>query len=148
MNGQTSEPTFIAYQSQNLTKVLEFVGECSRPPDFDNFHPGDIAHWMSNTFRGQNLSEHFGLFRDRNEGNKIAALNIISPVENPAFDLIMHPRYRGGPLELALLRISEKEMLDRLKAANIKDKLPVTTLASDDSGRKLFLEEMGSGCSA
>jgi hypothetical protein len=60
---------------------------------------------MSNTFHGKNLSEHFGLFRD--EDNKIASLNIISPLKDTAFDLVVHPRYRGHPLELALLKISE-----------------------------------------
>ena len=136
------EPRFTTYQPENLTEALEFVGECNRRlPHFDNFHPGDIAHWMSSTFRGRNLSEHFGIVRD--EDNKIVALNIISKVENPTFDLILHPRLRGLPIELALLKLSEKEILDRLEAANIKDRKPSTTLASNDSSRKLCLEEIG-----
>ena len=101
MTDLSIEPRFTAYQDENLTEVLEFVGECNRLINFDNFHPGDIAHWMSNTFRGQNLGEHFGLFRD--EDNKIAALNIISSPENPGFDLIVHLRFGGGPLEVTSL---------------------------------------------
>jgi ribosomal protein S18 acetylase RimI-like enzyme len=141
MTNLSNEPTFTPYQSENLAEVLAFVGECNRLLGFDNYHSGDIAHWMSNTFRGQNLGEHFGLLRDAE--NKIIALNIVSSVKSPSFELILHPRYRGLPLELALLKVSEKMMLDRLAAASIADKKPFTTLASNDSGRKLFLEEMG-----
>jgi ribosomal protein S18 acetylase RimI-like enzyme len=156
MTNLSGEPTFTPYQSENLAEVLEFVGECNRLLGFDNYHSGDIAHWMSNTFRGQNLGEHFGLLRDAE--SKIIALNIISSVKSPSFELILHPRYRGLPLELALLKISEKMMLGRLAAASVTatssedtsiaatssvDKKPFTTLASNDKGRKLFLEEMG-----
>src|SRR5690349_7162770 len=107
-----TEHKFIPYQPENLAEVLEFIGECNRLVYIDNFQPGDIAHWMSNTFKGHDLDEHFGLYRD--EEGRLAALNIISPVKSPAFDLVLHPRFRGTPLELTLLQISEKEILDRL----------------------------------
>ncbi|MBN9391791.1 MAG: GNAT family N-acetyltransferase [Chloroflexi bacterium] len=141
MTNPSGEPTFTPYKSEYLSEVLEFVGECNRLLGFDNYHPGDIAHWMSNTFRGQGLDEHFGLLRD--EDHKIIALNIISWAKSRSFELILHPRYRGSPLELALLKTSEKMLLDRLATAGSTEKDLFTTLASNDNGRKLFLEEMG-----
>lgn len=141
MGDTAIEPTFAAYQPENLAEVLEFVGECSRLSHFASFHPGDTAHWMSSYYKGHDLGEHFGLYRDANR--ELAAINSFSNPQNPSFELIVHPRYLGSPLELDLLAATEKHALERIQAAGLTDKKPITTVAGDDTVRIQFLEARG-----
>ena len=53
------------YQPNDLSKVLTFVGECLRDSKLCGYHPGDIAHWMSNSQRGKNLDKTFWLYEEK-----------------------------------------------------------------------------------
>jgi ribosomal protein S18 acetylase RimI-like enzyme len=144
MSDSVIQPIFAPYRPEDLAEVLEFTGECSRLSNFANLHPGDIAHSMSNTFRGRNLSSHFGLYR-HGESGKIVALNILTGPPNPFLDLILHPHYRESRLEADLFKDTQRRLLEQLQgdtpaSANIK---VGSSLYSGDDARRDLLDTLG-----
>ena len=158
MSDLVIQPIFAAYRAyrpEDLAEVLEFTGECNRLSDFANFHPGDIVHSMSNTFRGRDLSSHFGLYRDRDgKSGKIVALNILSGPGpgNPFFELIMHPHYRESQLEADLFKDTQRRLLEQLQAETPEGETQTppsankklgSSLCSGDDARRKLLETLG-----
>jgi ribosomal protein S18 acetylase RimI-like enzyme len=95
------------YRGDDLAKVLRFVGECNLLNDFCGCpHPGDVLHFMSNTLRGRNLAQHLYLWED--EAEEIFALVLLYPARFAGFDLLVHPRRRGGEVERVLIAWSEQ----------------------------------------
>lgn len=135
---------FTAYRPEDLAEVLEFTGECSRLSNFANFHPGDIAHWMSSTFRGRDLSSHFGLYRD-GESGRIVALNFSAVPRNTFFELMLHPRFRGSQLEVDLFKDTQRRLLEQSQSEtpDPANKRVGTNLYSGDDARRDLLETLG-----
>lgn len=106
------------YQPNDLPKVLTFLGECLRDSNFCNFHPGDIAHWISNSYRGKDLDRYFWLYE---EENKILALAELPPVEWASYTLIVHSKHHGGEVETSLLQHCETTMWQRMQAEGSKE---------------------------
>lgn len=102
--------------SMGLPKIVQFVGECNL---FANFcgclHPGDICHFLSNTLRGRDLEKHFYVYEDA--GGQVLGLVLLYPARYSAFDVLVHPHYRGSELESALIARGEQRVRALLQAA-------------------------------
>jgi mycothiol synthase len=107
-----------SYQPNDLARVLTFVGECLRGSNFCNFHPGDIAHWMSNEKRGKDLEKYYWLYEENNE---ILAFAELPPVKWASYTLIVHPERRGGEFEKSLLQHCETTMWQRMQEEGSKE---------------------------
>lgn len=116
------------YQPSDLPRVLTFVGECLRDSKFCNWHPGDIAHWMSNEQRGKDLDKYYWLYEENNE---ILALAELPPVVRAGYTLIVHPEHRGGDLEGALLQHCETEMWRRMQEGSKETSVSVSVAECD-----------------
>lgn len=128
------------YQPQDLARVLTFIGESLRASNFCNWHPGDIAHWMSNEKRGKDLEKYYWLYE---EDNTILAFAELLPVKSPGYTLIVHPQYRGGDLELALLRHCETTMWQRMQDEGSKETSISISVAECDKTRIQCLTTLG-----
>lgn len=107
-----------SYQgSDELPKILQFVGECNALADFCGYlHPGDICHFLSNTLRGRDPGKHFQVYENFN--GQILALVLLYPARFSAYDVLIHPHYRATELESALIAESEQQTRALLMAAN------------------------------
>lgn len=91
-----------------LPKILQFVGECNVLADFCGcLHPGDICHVLSNTLRGRGLEKHFHVYEDSK--GQLLGLVLLYPARYNAYDVLVHPHYRGSKLESALIAWSEQQ---------------------------------------
>lgn len=135
------------YTSADLAAVLAFVGECyARMQGCGCLHPGDVAHAMSNSWRGHDLDQH--IFLAEGEGNvsgRIRALLLVYSAHDGAFDIIVAPEERGGSFERALLQ----EGLRRTRALLARERpdgqeQPISIDAMDcDEQRRALLSELG-----
>jgi mycothiol synthase len=128
------------YQPNDLTRVLTFVGECLRTSNFCNWHPGDIAHWMSNAQRGKDLDEYYGLYEENNE---ILAFVELPPVKWASYTLIVHPQHRGGEFEKSLLQHCETTMWQRMQTEGSKETSLSIGVAECDKHRVNCLTALG-----
>jgi mycothiol synthase len=128
------------YQPNDLPQILTFIGECLRDSNFCNFHPGDIAHWMSNSYRGKDMDKHFLLYEK--EYMLLAVLEL-PPVEWAGYTPIVHPNHRGGEFELSLLQYCEKTMWQRMQAENSAEKTILVSVAECDRERMTCLTSLG-----
>jgi ribosomal protein S18 acetylase RimI-like enzyme len=128
--------------SDELPKILQFVGECNVLVGFCGcLHPGDICHFLSNTLRGRDLGKHFHVYED-SEG-QLLGLVLLYPVRYSGFDVLVHPRYRGSELESALIVWGEQQTRALLQAADSD----MTSIGSDvmdcDTIRRDILQAQG-----
>jgi mycothiol synthase len=87
---------------------LQFVGECNRLANFCGYvHPGDVCHLLSNGLRGRNLEKHCYAYEIADEG--ILGLVLIYSARFSAYEVLVHPRYRGSGLESGLLTWAEQQ---------------------------------------
>jgi mycothiol synthase len=128
------------YQPSDLTQVLTFIGECLRDSNFCTWHPGDIAHWMSNSYRGKDLDKHFWLYE---KDSVILACAELPPVEWTAYTLIVHPNYRGGEFETSLLHYCEVTMWQRMREENSQRETILVSVAECDEDRIACLTSLG-----
>lgn len=129
-----------SYQPDDLPEVLTFLGECLRDSNFCNYHPGDIAHWMSNSYRGKDLDKHFLLYE---EGNKILALAELPPVEWAGYTLVVHSEQQGGDFERSLLQYCETAMWQRMQEEGSKETSISVSVAECDAHRVNCLTSLG-----
>ena len=121
-----------AYQPDDLERVLRLVGGCCAETDFCGcLHPGDVAHFQSNTLRGGDPSERVYLCE---QAGQLAALLLIYPAKFSGFDLVLAPAFRGSPLERDLIAYAERALLalGQTVASDVMD--------SDDIRRKILLD--------
>lgn len=103
--------------SDELPKILRFVGESNLLADFCGYlHPGDICHFLSNTLRGRDLGKHFQVYE--NFDGQLLGLILLYPARLSAYDVLIHPYYRGSELESALITWGEQQTRALLMAAN------------------------------
>jgi mycothiol synthase len=129
-----------AYQPNDLPRVLTFIGKCLRDSNFCNWHPGDIAHWMSNEQRGKDLDNYYWLYEENNE---ILALAELPPVVRAGYTLIVYPEYRGGEFETSLLKHCEAEMWWRMQEEGSKETSVSVSVAECDKNRIACLKALG-----
>jgi mycothiol synthase len=134
-----TETKWRSYQANDLSKVLTFLGESLRASNFCNYHPGDIAHWMSNSYRGKDLDKHFWLY----EEGEIIALAELPPVAWAGYTLIVHPKQRGGNLEMSLLQHCETTMWQRVQEEGSKETSLSISVAECDKHRINCLTSLG-----
>jgi mycothiol synthase len=127
-------------QPNDLPRVLSFLGECLRTSNFCGYHPGDIAHWMSNQHRGKDLDKHFWLYE---EDNKILALAELPPVAWAGYTLVVHPERRGDKFEKPLLQHCETTMWQRMQAEGSKETSISVSVAECDKDRTQCLTALG-----
>jgi mycothiol synthase len=116
------------YNPKDLPSVLTFAGKCLAASNFCNWHPGDIVHWMSNSHRGQNLSEYFWLYEVRGQ---MLAFAELPPAKRASFALTVHPEHRGGDFEKGLLEHCQDVMQQRMKVESINKLIMVSVAVSD-----------------
>ncbi len=127
-----------AYQPDDLARVLHFVGECCAQTDFCCLHPGDVAHYLSNTLRGRDLDRYFYVYE---ADGVIQALVLLRPARYGAFDAIIRPQ-QGDDFERRLLAWADASEQAILREANSTD--PVNTEVMDcDAGRQAALRSLG-----
>jgi mycothiol synthase len=136
MNPQLLQP----YQPNDLTPVLTFLGECLRDSNFCNFHPGDIAHWMSNEKRGKDLDKYYWLYE---EDSELLAFAELLPVKSAGYTLIVHPQRCSGDLEGALLQHCETTMWQRMQEEGSKETSITISVAECDKDRVACLTSLG-----
>jgi mycothiol synthase len=102
--------------SDELPKILQFVGECNVLANYCGcLHPGDICHFLSNTLRGRDLEKHFHVYEDAD--GRILGTVLLYPARYSAYDVLIHPHYRGSELESALIVWSEQQTRSLLIAS-------------------------------
>jgi ribosomal protein S18 acetylase RimI-like enzyme len=93
------------YRAADLDRLLRFVGECNRTPGADwPMHPGDVAHFMSNTLRGRDLERYIFLYEEAI--GRLRALALFYAGNPYGYDLLVAPDLRGaevGDFEAATL---------------------------------------------
>jgi mycothiol synthase len=101
--------------SDELPNILEFVGECNVLANYCGcLHPGDICHFLSNTLRARDQEKHFHMYKDID--GQILGTILLYPARYSAYDVLIHPHYRGGELEAALIAWSEQQTRSLLTA--------------------------------
>jgi mycothiol synthase len=127
------------YQADDLTRILEFLGNCLRASTFCNFHPGDIAHWMSSEKRGKDLDKYYYLYE---EDSTILAFVEFLPAAFAGYTLIVHPKHRSH-LERSLLQQCETTMWQRMQAEGVQETSLSVNVAECDRERVTLLTSLG-----
>lgn len=142
MNVERTLPELRAFQPDALRRVLEFAGTCCAITDFsDSFHPGDVSHFISNTLRGRDPSQH--LFFTEDVRGQINALVWVQPPRFSGFQVMIHPNQRGGDFEAQLIEWAENAAIALLQAENAASKEIGTEIADSDLARVSVLRERG-----
>ena len=122
-----------------LPKILQFVGECNVLADYRGcLHPGDICHFLSNTLRGRDLEKQFYIYEDAD--GQVLGLVLLYPVRYNGFDVLVHPHYRGGELESALIAWGEQQTWAFLTLANSEATWIGTDVMDCDTSRRNILK--------
>jgi mycothiol synthase len=129
-----------SFHLNDLPRVLTFLGKCLRDSNFCNWHPGDIAHWMSNEMRGKDLDKYYWLYE---EDDVILAFAELPPVRWAAYTLIVHPEHRGGEFETSLLHHCEMTMWQRMQKEDSKETSLTVNVAECDTHRINLLTSLG-----
>lgn len=131
-----------AYGGDDLTRGLRYVGECNVVNDFCGCpHPGDVVHFMSNSLRGRNLEQHIYLWED--EAAEIFGLVLLYPARFAGFDLLVHPRQRGGEVERTLIGWSERLEWEVVQRAEDDKREIGSDVMEGDDARAALLSEAG-----
>ncbi|HVO43867.1 MAG TPA: GNAT family N-acetyltransferase, partial [Aggregatilineales bacterium] len=107
-----------------------------RAANLCSFHPGDINHWMSNTFRGRDLDRRFYVSGGNDSLFALAYLPLGD--DQPTFELMIDPDHRGGPFERDMLLDCESAFWRTLNQSHI-----VTNVFNTDSLRDHTLVGLG-----
>lgn len=135
-------PGLRAYAPEDLPRVLEFVGTCCVLTDFGgSFHSGDIAHFISNTLRGRDPSQHLFFTEDAN--GQISALVWVHPPRSSGFEVMIHPRQRNADFEVQLIEWAENAAIALLQAENTVSKQIATEVVDGDHVRASALQQRG-----
>jgi Acetyltransferases len=135
-------PGLQAFQSEDLRRVLAFVGTCCALTDFsDSFHPGDISHFISNTLRGRDPNQHV-FFTEDSQG-QITALVWVQPPRFSGFQVMIHPKQRDSDFEAQLIEWAENAAIALLQAENATSNEIATEVASGDLARVNALRQHG-----
>ena len=128
------------YAPDDLPRVLAFLGECLRDRGFQEHHPGDIVHWMCNSYRGQALDSYFWLYEP---DNKLLALAELSKAEWGVFTLVTHPQACSDQAELALLGLCQRLMDERMRENPADKRTLAINVASTNQQRIDLLRSLG-----
>ena len=129
-----------SYQPQDLDRVLRFAGECCAAYDFCGcFHPGDVIHFMSNTLRGRDLTQHLYVYEP---DGAIQAIILIDPPRLAGFNVMIAPAIRTTELERALLEWAQTTEQALMQAADISKPLG-GEMMDCDSERQRALSSLG-----
>jgi hypothetical protein len=129
------------YQPEHLARVLAFVGKCLRDADLRALHPGDIAHWMSNTYLGEGLDQRFALVKGA-DGDIAAFVSLPAPREK-AFDVLLPPALYGSDFEREVILACEAMTRERLLSASKNADVLTTGVYTGDSRRADLLLSIG-----
>lgn len=133
-------PEFRPYTPDDLNKVLQFLGRCFLENQFTHYHPGDIVHWMSSEYKGENLGKHFWLWEDKGE---LVAFAELPKAAYASYTLITDPKRCESSLETALLVACQTVMQERMQQ-NPPDKRVLSThVAASDRRRLEHLKNLG-----
>lgn len=142
MSVERTLPELQAFHWDDLPRVLEFVGTCCVLTDFsDSFHPGDLSHFISNTLRGRDPSQH--LFFTQDGDGQINALVWVKPPRFSGFQLMIHPNQRAGDLEAQLIEWAENVTIALLRAENAASNKIAIEIADGDLSRADALRQCG-----
>jgi GNAT superfamily N-acetyltransferase len=137
------------YQTgDELARILHAVGEWNAQTDGCGYlHPGDVRHFISNGCRGRSPSDHLFYLEDRDldeDGSgAILAVIMISPPKRASFDLMIHPAYRGGALEAALIPWAEARVWESMQAEGIERDWVKSETMPCDPVRQSLLQAQG-----
>jgi mycothiol synthase len=131
-----------AYRQEQLPTLLQFVGECNRLSNFCGYvHPGDMCHLLSNGLRGRELEKHCYAYETSNEG--ILGLVLIYSARFSAYEVLVHPRYRGSELEAELLNWAEQQTRSVLEATGSNASWIDNDVMDCDTIRRGLLRQRG-----
>lgn len=133
-------PQFCPYTSNDLPKVLQFVGKCFRDNQFKGYHPGDILHWMSSEYQGNDLETCFWLYEEKGE---LIAFAELSKGEGTTYTLITDPKLCRSGDELALLTECQSIMHQRMKQNPPDNRMLSTHVAASDQRQLEHLTNLG-----
>jgi mycothiol synthase len=128
------------YTPTDLSKVLQFTGQCFRDRNFSNYHPGDIVHSMSSSYRGNDLDQYFWLFENQ---DGLIALAELSKGESASYTLITHPSYCENDRELSLFTECQSIMRERMKENPLDKRVLSTNIAASDEEAIACLTNLG-----
>ena len=125
------------YQPNDLPAVTHFIGRCWQRDASRNYHPGDFVHWMSNSYRGENLEHHFHIVEENNQIRAVVELDA-----NPgSYAHVLDAHGRDDAWELAFHRACITILRERVQkpgSQSIK-----VNLAAEDKAGKTCLEKLG-----
>lgn len=128
------------YTPDDLPKVLTFLGECLRERGFQEHHPGDIVHWMSNGYRGEALASRFWLYEP---DDKLLALVELAKAEWGMFTLVTHPTACSAQTERDLLGLCQRLMEERMRENPADKRTLAISVAATDQQRIDRLRALG-----
>ena len=128
------------YTPTDLSKVLQFTGQCFLDRNFSNFHSGDIVHAMSSRYRGNDLDQYFWLFEEQ---DRLVALAELSKGESASYMLITHPSYSESNGESTLHTECQKIMHRRMKENHIDKRVLSTNIVASDEKAIECLTNLG-----
>lgn len=135
-------PELHAFEAEDLRRVLDFAGTCCAITDFESgFHPGDISHFISNTLRGRDPSQHV-FFTEDGQG-QINALVWVRPTRFAGFEVLIHPNQRGGDFEAQVVEWAENAAIALVQAEKADAKEISTEIADSDAARMRVLQQRG-----
>jgi len=133
-------PKFRPYTADDLPNTLHFLGTCFRDDQFKNYHPGDISHWMSNGYRGDDLDTYFWLYEAKGE---LIAFAELSQADWGIYTLIINPKLCDSSSELTLLLECQNIMHLRMAQNPPEKRVLSTTVAASNHRRLEQLKNLG-----
>ncbi|HEX2915680.1 MAG TPA: GNAT family N-acetyltransferase [Chloroflexia bacterium] len=92
----------------DLSRILQFVGECNRLTDFCcSLHPGDVGHFLSNQVAGHDPAPYCFVYELSGE---IEALFLFYAVRSSSWAMLVHPHRRTAEFEAALVEWAEQHL--------------------------------------
>ncbi len=94
--------------SSDLSRILQFVGECNLLTDFCcSLHPGDVGHFLSNQVAGHDPAPYCFVYESNGE---LEALFLFYAIRSSSWAMLVHPRRRTAELEAALVEWAEQRL--------------------------------------
>lgn len=135
-------PSIRPYRPDNLPRLLDCVGAwLAKSSDCPPFHPGNVLHHMSNSLRGQDPKDWYGLVEDT--AGDLIGIAVVYPPRYAGFGVLVAPEHRDSVTESALIDWAEARAWAAMQAAGRSADSLSTDVLVCDGIRQRLLEARG-----
>src|SRR4051794_30222706 len=94
--------------SNDLSRILQFVGECNLLTDFCcSLHPGDVGHFLSNQLAGNDPAPYCFVYESNGE---LEAIFLFYAIRSSSWAMLVHPHRSTAQFEAALVEWAEQHL--------------------------------------